>query len=1009
MTLLVSANVIAQEKTVSGTVKDEKNEPIPLAYVIVKGTDKGTQTDFDGNFSLSVPNDATTLLISIVGFTTKEVSISSGNIDVSMEATTNELEAVTVTAGRRSERVLDAPASVSTIEQKQIRHLVAATPTDYLSNTSGVDIVKAGLTSTNIVIRGFNNVFSGAVLSLVDNRIASVPSLRVSAQQMIPASVFDIQRIEVLKGPASAMYGPNSANGVVHIITESPLDMDKQFKTTVALGGGIRAKQSSEEINYDIAANTKPLVFDDGSRYAMTGIIRHAGKLKENRDGLSIGYKVSAKYFGGFDWMYNDPFELGITLDPNKVAFEGVSNNAFANYIALNRQTANGTVYGDTTGTAQVVTSEGDTLTVPQIKGTITENKRENEIKNYNFEGRVDFRFNRGMQLIFAGGQNSFTGIEMTGLGAGQGKNWKYAYGQARFIWKDLFVQAYINSSNSGDTYLYRSGNKIVDKSKFISAQIQHGLHLAKDRLNFIYGFDALLTRPNTESTINGRNEDKDNIDEIGGYVQGDFKVTPKLSLIAAIRADKHTFVKDVFLSPRAAIVYKPNFNNSFRATFNRAFSSPSALSTSLDIESGALPTFIDVRASGNRAGFNFSFDDAGLPQYRASSLFTNLIGASSSDYFNLNSDQMNNTVYNFVVGRLAAGLKETAASINPALIPLIDSTVANVIPSSITGVLNDLRKLDLNTSSFPTTMSPSAIKNIPAVKNSVTQTYEVGYKGIIKNKLSLTADVYYTQIKDFQTPLVLVTPNVFINPTSLYGALVNQLVANAQNPANLPYISLLTAALDTAKIVQGLDISGDMDLSTGQVNAEGDDKSGLDELLRLLISGTAQVPFGTISPTLASDPSMFLTYFNAGNIDLFGAELGLTYILNENFKVGTNYAFSSDDQFEYISGLDTFAVALNAPKHKFGVSGNYTIANAGLDIGLKYRWQDAFPVNSGVYVGTVNATNLVDLSLGYSLPFSKQTQLSLSIQNVLNHKHNEIIGAPKIGRFTMFQISHTF
>ena len=99
---------------------------------------------------------------------------------------------------------------------------------------------KTGLTSSNVVTRGFNNVFSGAVLTMVDNRVASVPSLRVNSTQMIPGNNDDIASIEVLKGPASAIYGPFSSNGVIHILTKSPLDLEKNSETKVSFGAGQR-------------------------------------------------------------------------------------------------------------------------------------------------------------------------------------------------------------------------------------------------------------------------------------------------------------------------------------------------------------------------------------------------------------------------------------------------------------------------------------------------------------------------------------------------------------------------------------------------------------------------------------------------------------------------------------------------------------------------------------------------------------------------------------------------
>ena len=124
----------------------------------------------------------------------------------------------------------------------------------------GVDFAKVGVARSNAVVRGFNNVFSGTLLTLTDNRIARVPSLRVNAFNFIPLTNDDVERIEVVLGPGSALYGPNSADGVMHVITRSPFASQG---TSVNVGMGERSLRQ-------------------------TGF-RHAGAL-----GDRLGYKVSA-------------------------------------------------------------------------------------------------------------------------------------------------------------------------------------------------------------------------------------------------------------------------------------------------------------------------------------------------------------------------------------------------------------------------------------------------------------------------------------------------------------------------------------------------------------------------------------------------------------------------------------------------------------------------------------------------------------------------------------------
>src|SRR5690606_34235647 len=124
-----------------------------------------------------------------------------------------------------------------TLSRARIEERVALSPVEHVKALPGVDVAQTGLTQSNVVTRGFNNVFSGALLVMTDNRYASVPSLRFNAYNMIPTTPFDVERMEVLLGPAAALYGPNSASGVLHIITTSPID---DPGTKVAMSAGER-------------------------------------------------------------------------------------------------------------------------------------------------------------------------------------------------------------------------------------------------------------------------------------------------------------------------------------------------------------------------------------------------------------------------------------------------------------------------------------------------------------------------------------------------------------------------------------------------------------------------------------------------------------------------------------------------------------------------------------------------------------------------------------------------
>lgn len=839
------------------------------------------------------------------------------SVEISLSSEVIELAKVSVTASRRKEKVLEAPASVALLDDSEIKDRVSLSVTEHLKSLRAVDVVTSGIGTSYVVVRGFNNVFSGNLLSLVDNRIASVPSLRVNAYTLIPTISEDIEQIEVVSGPGAALYGPNSANGVMHILTRSPFTSQG---TTVSVGGG--------------------------ERRILTGSLRHAGVIND-----TIGYKLTANYTRGDDW------EEGRAKEDMEGELEPVFDSAYA-------------------------------------RG----------------EFRVDYSPSDDATVILASGLTQATGIELTGIGAGQAKNWTYGYAQARFIYKELFAQAFWNRSDAGDTYVLRTGLPTVDNSNLYVGQIQHSYGIG-DVQRFTYGLDVLLTRPDTEGTINGANEENDNIDEIGVYLQSETNILPQLKLLTAGRADQHNHLENFVLSPRVALAFQPNNDHNIRITYNRAFNTPGTSNLFLDILSapdafklganfepalGFGPN-IDIRAQGvpSDTGFTFKRSEDGTPLFR--SPFSPLGKFEDGAYIPLNDPLFTNVMWGVARSAVMAAAKPTfeaglAAQGLPAeMVAALSAGFDSVIPQQVTGVKNVLRSLDPQTSNF---IDVEDVNDVESLKPTITQTYEVGYKGILLNRLAFSADVYHSRINNFIAPLFVETPNVFLDATTLSASLGQQIGAALADPQN--------AALAQALLA--------FDAPTQGGNGNG---SPVDELVTLFVAGTenngaAFIPFGTVTPEQAVDPNaVMLTYRNYGDISLNGLDMNFTFFLNPSWSLGANYSFVSEDFFENVDGIGD--IALNAPKNKFGANVQYTNIDLGLGVGLRARFVQGFPVRSGVYVGEVESYYTVDLSAGYYIPLGPNPRLSITVQNLLDHKHQQFVGTPEIGRLAMARLTQTF
>ena len=1011
VTALCVAAVSAQAATLNVTVTDaltgEKLDGISITIVSQAGTSTEGVSDAAGMLEIGdLAAGVYTIAASATGYADKMMAnveiVADGttSVEIALSSEVIELDQVSVSASRRREKVLEAPASVAVVSASQIKDRVAASVTEHLKSVRGVDVVNTGIGASHVVVRGFNNVFSGSLLALVDNRIARIPSLRLNAYTLIPTSSEDIEQVEVVSGPGSALYGPNSANGVMHILTRSPFNSQG---TTISIGGGERS--------------------------VMLGSLRHAGVVNE-----TLGYKLSINGFRGEDW------EEGRL----KEDLEGPGEPIFDTYRAGG-------------------------------------------------EARVDYKPNDDLMAIFAFGGTQTTGMELTGLGAGQAKNWRYMYGQTRFIYKDLFAQFFVNSSDAADTYTLRDGLSVVDKSDLYVGQIQHGYSLG-ERQRFTYGLDLLLTRPETEGTINGRNEDNDNITEIGGYLQSETKLTSQLKLILAGRADDHNHLNDIVLSPRAALAFQPNDDHNLRLTYNRAFSTPSTSNLFLDrlavpdaygLGSNFQPILgfspnIDIRAQGpgSETGLTFKRDASKRPLFR--SPFSPVAELPADTALPLDDPTATNLMWGIGRGAVMAGVqpvfeaavKQTIQqTFTPQALPQVIATLppetlqgvatqalatlppqalqglppefapllqpgaiaaippeqlkqivpqvlqalppqvvqglaaslaasteqeiltgfANLVPEQVDGVKNVLRSVNPETGEF---IDVEDANDVDPLKPTITQTYEFGYKGILMNKLAFSADVYHTRIKDFIGPLVVETPNVFLDAETLSAFLGQHFTAALSDPKN--------ATLNQALLAFDAPAQGG--------NGDG---SAVDELTKLFVAGTenngpAFIPFGTVTPEEASDPNaVLLTYRNYGDISLNGFDCSLTYYFNPSLSIGGTYSFVSKDLFE--TEVTDRNIALNAPANKFGVNVQYINTNLGLGAGARMNYVAGFPVNSGVYIGEVEPYSTIDINVGYDIPFATRPRLSLTVQNLLGTEYQPFIGAPNIGRLSLVRLTQTF
>ncbi len=186
-----------------------------------------------------------------------------------------------------------------------------------------------------------------------------------------------------------------------------------------------------------------------------------------------------------------------------------------------------------------------------------------------------------------------------------------------------------------------------------------------------------------------------------------------------------------------------------------------------------------------------------------------------------------------------------------------------------------------------------------------------------------------------------------------------------------------------------------------------------VDELATLFVAGTnnngaAFIPFGTVTPEEAFDPTaLLLAIQNFGNVSFTGVDLSFTYYASKIWSLSGSYSYVSENFFENVGDVDD--VALNAPKHKFGAMLDYRNTEIGLTGQLRFRFVDSFEARTGIWADKIDAYAVLDLNADYALPFSRNTHLTLAVQNLSNNKHREFVGVPEIGRLALLRLSQVF
>jgi len=960
----------AQTATINGKVTNLQNgDPLIGANVIISGSGltTGAATDFDGNYTIqNVPEGSYSIKVTYIGYSDHKETIqilageSSKTFDVQLSVSTIQLQEYVVTASRgKREKITDAPAAMSIISELKIRNASNPNLGDYFKNIKGVDFTASGLDSYNLSARGFNSSFSSRLLTLTDGRMANVPSLRLIAYNVIPLTSDDVKQIEVVLGPSSALYGPNAHAGVINIISKRP---NESLGTVVGLTGGSRNFSKMQ--------------------------VRHAGQTG------NFGYKMSLVNFSAHDWEYIEHAE-------RTAHYYQWQNEDFGHGDILDDYFDNGRATWKDWDIEVDRDGDGKVDTTYLGKDNIIRDRNDDgiddmpdfDIKNTRFDLRMDYDFSPEHFISLNYGYAKATNINITGIGRYLADDFLYQFFQSRWVYKNWFVQAYLNTSNAGKTRSLRSGDVIWDRSKFLHIQFQHNKDFNFFNTKLIWGGDYQRTMPKTFGTIlpdgtGGRNPisyDEDNEDndedgkidewgeglfvtnEYGLYAQSQSKLSDQFELILSGRLDLHSglldeggipFILDPFtgetgnvfpqISPKVGLLWKPKENQTLRLTAARAFNTPSSQGLYLDILAAQYSIF-PVRARGNKDGYSYTHNGDG----------------------------------NLMMYDVRAGSRSEFRWAN------IPTGAVLYIPS----VLGRPEQF----------VDGDAYKYLEPIKSEEVWTYEFGYAGFVGKKTRATFDIYYSQYSDFVSDLTWVTPVVLDTSRGFY---------SVETP-DVDILGFIPTSNHSGIKDGGDGIPGAYYIERGSskwsIIPEGffdpprEERPGT-ELIKTSTGDTLGAWWTDDSVDFDNPVNLMLTNINYGAVNLWGIDASIYTFITPQLTADVNFSFLGKTRFWNFLTKDYDPI--NAPKFKINAKIAYN-SDRGFHGNIGFRYIPEFEWAAGVHYGIIKEYFVIDTMVGYH--FGKRYNLLLNINNLNGNFHREIVGGPKMGRHITLKLNARF
>jgi outer membrane receptor protein involved in Fe transport len=463
-------------------------------------------------------------------------------------------EVVVVSASKVETTLVNAPVTMSVITSDTIASSPAQNYGDLLREVPGVNVIQMSNRDINLTSRQSTNTLSNSQLALLDGRSIYLDFFGLILWDLVPTDMSEIKQIEVVRGPASAVWGANALTGVVNIITKSPRET---VGNTVTLNGGLFDREQS-------------LTQPDGNGYNYGANFRIARAPSE-----TLSWKLTGGYFNSDPYSRPEgtvpldchPFGAVPCRDASGATLPGGIPIGGAPYPLNSTQGPPGTHF------------QNSSTSQPKV------------------DLRVDQDFKDGGRVTYESGYAGTSGIIHTGIGPFDIDNGGFmAYGKVNYSKGALKINGFANFLDvpRAPNLLFVDPATLAPvllkvKTQTYDFEIGHSTVVGGHHL-LSYGGNA--RRNNFDISLAPDAEDRN---EFGAYAQDEI-FYDKFRFAVGGRVDKFGNISDAVFSPRITAMFKPTPDHSFRVSFNRAFRSPSTINNFLDQEIFNPSPLVDLR-----------------------------------------------------------------------------------------------------------------------------------------------------------------------------------------------------------------------------------------------------------------------------------------------------------------------------------------------------------------------------------------------------------------------------